>query len=314
MSNRALPDQTFRLVNNHVQGCRHVGLILDRFAPWQDTGKGKAIPYWDLKRTTREKRKGQLVDVDQLGGAAKGIWLRETFQQDHADPELIQAQRARWREAIEALGGVIIKAKLKSRLLVGLGATHVLETALTLDRTSGTPVVPGSAAKGLARTYALFEVAKELGIRASSSQGDEETALRELDEHLSDAKADARTELGAQFRAVFGTTAAAGAVIFMGGVYAGDEAPRLVSDVMTPHFGDYYQGSSPPADNLDPNPIHFVAVEAGQSFWFGLAPRRPQDSDWLNPAQKWLKGGLTRLGAGGKTAAGYGYFRLLESA
>ncbi len=304
MTNRALPERTFRLVEKHVGKCRHAGLILDRFAPWQPGWGSGTVPRWDLIVTTQGRRGPETAE----GGAAKGVWIRETFRKPHADPGLIEAQRDRWREGIEALGGVVLEATLRSRLLVGLGASHVLETGLTLDRTSGAPIIPGSAVKGLTRTYALFEIAKGLGIKLEPPRENRKTSLQQLDERLSDSKTEAQSEIEETFRAIFGTTAAAGAVIFMSGVYAGDKAPQFVSDVMTPHFGDYYQGSRPPADNLDPNPIHFLAIERKQVFWFGLAPRYPDATGLLDKVYEWLVGGLTRLGAGGKTAAGYGYF------
>lgn len=306
-SNQALPDETQRLVSRYLDTCCHAGLILDRFAPWKPQREHGEIPHWTLIMTVTG-RKGQPEQRED--SAAKGPWLRAVFGTKRADGGLLRAQRDRWRQSVEACGGVVIDhLQLTSRLLVGLGASHVLETALTLDRTSGAPVVPGSACKGLARTFALYEVARELGIGVGGTINKEgKTPLEQLDEDLSDPQKDVKGETAAWFRAVFGTLGNAGEVCFVGGVYAGEEAPKFVVDVMTPHFFDYYRGEKPPADNLEPNPVAFLAVEAGNPFWFGLLPRRAESAPLLDIAQGWLIGGLTRLGAGGKTAAGYGYF------
>jgi CRISPR-associated protein Cmr6 len=80
---------------------------------------------------------------------------------------------------------------------------------------------------------------------------------------------------------------------------------------MNPHYGPYYQGKEAPADWHNPVPVGFLAVPAGKEFhfavgWRAAAPRAEQ----LRPkAEEWLKKGLQELGAGAKTAAGYGYFK-----
>lgn len=304
--NQALPTQTHRLVAKHLGRCQHLGLTLDRFAPWAPQRDPKG-PRWDLQVSFQ----GKQGTVTASGGAAKGPWLKDLIRTVQPDADLIRAQRERWRQSVEARGGIIIDhLQLTSRLLVGLGASHVLETALTLDRTSGAPLVPGSACKGLARTYALYEVARELGIGAGEViNRDRKKQLEQLDEDLSDPNKPVEGKTAAWFRAVFGTLGNAGEVCFVGGIYAGDEAPQFVVDVMTPHFPLYYRGGPhPPADNDNPNPVAFLAVEAGNPFWFGLLPRRVESTGWLDVARGWLIGGLTRLGAGGKTAAGYGFF------
>ncbi len=301
--NQALPAITHRLVYKHVASCQHLGLALDRFAPWTPQRNPRGAR-WDLRVSSEGKRGTEPT----TGGAAKGLWLKSLLTTVKPDPALIRAQRERWQQSVTARGGIVIThLQLASRLLVGLGASHVLETALTLDRTSGAPFVPGSACKGLARTYALYEVARELGIRAGIG-GNDKTQLEQLDEDLSDPNKHVEGETAAWFRAVFGTLGNAGEVCFVGGIYASDDAPRFVVDVMTPHFPLYYRGEKPPADTDNPNPVAFLAVEAKNLFWFGLLPRRTESSIWLEVARDWLIGGLTRLGAGGKTAAGYGFF------
>ena len=108
-------------------------------------------------------------------------------------------------------------------------------------------------------------------------------------------------------------------------------------DVMTPHYGEYYntEGVVPPADYLNPNPILFLTV-VNTSFVFRIGikekyNRRLVDytgdelataslsaklnrrnltgDDLLNKmALNWLKDALQFSGIGAKTAVGYGRF------
>ncbi len=121
------------------------------------------------------------------------------------------------------------------------------------------------------------------------------------------------------FRAVFGSNDKAGMCIFHHAVVA--DLPfgtRLYDvDVMTPHFGRYYKSIasgnlSKPDDADDPNPVLFLTTGQGITWHFAIGLRRggvPAASDF---AKTWLKGGLTELGVGGKTAAGYGVFSVDE--
>lgn len=93
---------------------------------------------------------------------------------------------------------------------------------------------------------------------------------------------------------------------------------------MNPHYAKYYSGEKdvnnhaiPPADYLSPTPIFFLTVAAGQTFRFVLAPRCQKEANAANDVAfgcELLKEALSTLGAGGKTAVGYGYFRSSEDA
>lgn len=88
------------------------------------------------------------------------------------------------------------------------------------------------------------------------------------------------------------------------------ESPvQLVAEVMTPHYGPYYQAKRAdvaPGDYHDPNPIPFLAVEKGTAFLAGILPRSPSDADDAKQARAWLLEALQEIGAGAKTATGYG--------
>jgi len=89
--------------------------------------------------------------------------------------------------------------------------------------------------------------------------------------------------------------------------------PALQADLLNCHHKDYYgapESKAPsPGDWEEPSMVSFLAVGAGQKFDFPLAKRRTDVADHvLDNAFRWLTGGLTTLGFGAKTAAGYGHF------
>lgn len=171
------------------------------------------------------------------------------------------------------------------RMTIGLGSESVLETSMTLNPLYGFPYIPSSAVKGIARAYALYE---------------ENKACEEEDKKLNrDAKPDVEAQK------VFGLLSAAGDVVFFDGVP--DKFPELDVDIINVHYSDYYSRGEPPADWMVPVPSFFLTVKPGQLFHFYVASRSG-DKKLAQAAVKWLSGGLTRLGIGAKSNAGYGYF------
>ena len=95
----------------------------------------------------------------------------------------------------------------------------------------------------------------------------------------------------------------AGSVAFLMAIPENKEW-KIVPDVLTSHGG---------SDTKNPVPVFFSAVEAGATFRFTVAPTaRTQEGD-LEFAAECLKKALSENGAGAKTAAGYGWFRIVEN-
>ncbi len=242
-------------------------------------------------------------------------------------------------------------ATVESRLAVGFGAEHITETNIRLERLRGFPIIPGSACKGLARAAAIIQVAQALDLAAAPPSDWQphspntplpETPLRLLsellempvpdaaDQHANDAMTAVLRRLQrsaptapaspqawlqrrdvAQIRAVFGGRDGRGQVVFLDAVPR--YASRLHLDIVTPHFGAYYgdkNAGTPPSDTGSPKPTRFLVVPGGVQFAFALTSR---SSECLNDASRWLRRALVELGAGAKTAAGYGFFRVSES-
>ena len=80
---------------------------------------------------------------------------------------------------------------------------------------------------------------------------------------------------------------------------------------MTPHYGPTIMSAAKcRGDWHSPVPIPFLTVAPGQSFHFALAPRTFSNADRADchTAAGWLENALLELGAGAKTAVGYGRF------
>ncbi len=175
------------------------------------------------------------------------------------------------------------------RLIVGLGNESVYETSMTLHHIYGIPYIPGQAVKGIVRNWIISEVDK--------FKNSEEEALKDEG-----------------FRKIFGKQENQGKVIFFDAFPTGEI--HLKTDIMNPHYGNYYSEGKPPADYHNPNPIFFLTVENTPfEFIIGIKEKDNQkiklddfEGEVLNVASEWLKKALQEHGIGAKTAVGYGYF------
>ena len=176
------------------------------------------------------------------------------------------------------------------RLVIGLGGENVLETGLTLNRTYGAPMIPGTALKGLASHY------------CHQAWG----AVDDNDQF----------KLGGEYhRTIFGTPEDSGHIIFHDAWITPETMTKsLQPDVMTPHHGDYYSGesgSTPPTDFDDPKPVTFLSVVGNFHVVISCDVPGTEGQNWANLVFEMLSDALNDWGIGGKTNAGYG--RLVRS-
>lgn len=310
--------------------CTNYGLQIDRLVLWQ----------WD-------KKKRELTTSVQ----ARNRYTQQTNRRmvvKFDEPELqrlVLAYRERWQaisDECQQRGYQVrcFRLSAASRVVVGLGAESVLETSIHLHRVYGFPVLPGSSLKGLARFYAFWQIADELGVPALPledivKRGRTKTPMQMLEEYIDESSDDRRRdellrklkadpavppearikqmtlqdvdEKVSPLRIAFGTRASAGEVIFFDAVPANPTNLMLELDVINPHYGEYYRGeNTPPADYLMPVPVPFLAIAPGSEFIFAIAAR---SSSLADTVQTWLKVALTEVGIGAKTAAGYGLWR-----
>lgn len=220
-----------------------------------------------------------LENWDGLGDSGKKNWITGVTCGPVGDPHLIKEVTERHLNLLTGCGGTALYLKTDGPFVTGLGRNHPVENGFAWHHTLGTPYLPGSSVKGIVRSWAKI--------------------WREKD--------------GETINRIFGprdsNTSSVGSIIFLDAIPVSQV--QLKADVMTPHYGPYYQGDEPPADWHNPVPVPFLVVDSGQDFLFGLLPRRPQDEvdrEDCKKAAEWLKEALSRIGGGAKTAAGYGRF------
>lgn len=186
----------------------------------------------------------------------------------------------RRRQALWGLTGATeVPLRLTAPLVSGLGMSHALDVGFVWDRNLGVPYLPGSSVKGAVRAWAVQWRDEGLDVDALRILGDTESS-------------------------------GAGSVTFHA-LYP-CEPPRLRVDVLNPHFSEYYRRPDRvvPGDWLSPVPVFFLTVAQGTRFVTAIQPRpgRAEDGD-TGLVATWLREALSVLGAGAKTAIGYGLFR-----
>ena len=198
---------------------------------------------------------------------------------------LLDEAAKRLIELTDFMEGVFSCYRTLWRFTIGLGLNNPIENGMAWHHTLGVPYLPGSSVKGLVRAW----------VEQWLDSPSENDINRIFGPRGNDDKNESIKNVGS--------------VIFF------DALPvtpvRLVADVMTPHYQGYYSRDEVPGDWQNPNPIPFITVNTGQPFLFSVAPRNRTDdrngSD-LEKVLQWMEQALENIGAGAKTAAGYGRF------
>ncbi len=192
--------------------------------------------------------------------------------------ELIEAHHARWQLLAAELGAITFTARPEWRVIVGLGTNDILGGGMSLHPIFGFPIIPATALKGVSRAYARWVLERP------------------------------EEELDKRFGKVDDQGALRGDLLFLEGIPT--TSPVVERDVINPIFGAYYRdAATPPANYLAPQPIFFLALGASSQYRMGIASLSG-DQEAVEQGTAWLKGALTELGVGAKTAAGYGYWTL----
>ncbi|SMF95244.1 CRISPR-associated protein Cmr6 [Methylomagnum ishizawai] len=267
----------------------HAGLWFDRFfnAYHWDAGEGV------LAIDKNGGKKGEKSRQDQ--------WLDALVRASARDPaplaRRLAAYRARVERLVKARGGRTQAFRSDWNFVTGMGLPHPLENGLAWHPTLGVPYLAGAGVKGLLRGFFTHWTDLDGGLI-------ERWFGPELDGPEDEA--------------------AAGEFVFFDAVPV--VPPALMVDVMTPHMGKWYEeggeieldekGRLPPervpADWHDPVPVKFLAVRDIRLL-FAIAPRRRgagdvPEAEALKALFDGLRGALEWVGAGAKTAVGYGRF------
>ncbi|MFN4226533.1 MAG: type III-B CRISPR module RAMP protein Cmr6 [Candidatus Ratteibacteria bacterium] len=222
-----------------------------------------------------------------------------------------------------------------SRLIIGLGSDHVLETSLTLHHIYGIPYIPASALKGICRMAAFWKIAENKNILNNEKQ------LNELqNKFYGDLCPDEKDIL--RYQLLFGAQNFKGLLLFLDAYPVIEENTQIFDlDIMNVHYQKYYSEDpekNPPGDWENPVPIVFLTVKEGVEFKFNILfdefrankilemddetlkktmPLAVRDilkefKDKLNNLQNEIKPllekALKEFGIGAKTRLGYGIF------
>ncbi len=255
------------------------------------------------------QNRGSTRSVKRLYENFKATYLKAVLEHGEVFEEM-KAASSKLEEAVRLIKDNLTKNyrfeevldkdyTTSSRLIVGLGAAHALETSITLHHTYGIPYIPGSSFKGAVRAVAFWRIVEkwkhldEKRILDEKGQdfiiyitqkenGNQKSPLEQLQDAFngspiwSEKKPKILEELPeeaqkliARYQLLFGVAGFKGLLTFLD-VYPkleGD-AKVLEMDVMTPHYAPYYRDpqNNLPADWYNPTPIPFLTVKPGVPF------------------------------------------------
>lgn len=181
-----------------------------------------------------------------------------------------------------------IAAITTTPFITGLGAGHPTETGMILDRNLGVPYLPASSIKGVLRLAHAINISK----------GRDTVPDSELEYYFGTADTTANT----QYR---------GQLIFLDAYPRGQVTLKL--DIMNPHYSKYYSAEHKlPVETENPIPIKFLTVKEGTEFVFRCAfmPLTLTDTCDEENIKQMFDTAFAKVGFGGKTAIGYGRFKL----
>lgn len=230
-------------------------------------------------------------------------WLAG-FKHNAGDGGMLEAAVLRQEQLADQLKGESAVFKSPWHFVSGMGYSHPLENGFSWHPVWGVPFLPGSGVKGLVRSWVeAWEYDEDCQAK------DQQEAKREqlLDWFGSvDKKADDPVKQHT------------GKVIFFDAIPLNPVA--LTTDIMTPHMGKWYseggdikdvdrEPDKVPADWHSPKPLYFLSAKAPE-FLVSVAPRNEVvavEVD-LDEVMRCVECAFEWLGAGAKTAVGYGQF------
>lgn len=260
------------------------GLWFDRFFDQYDPTR------WEVLKPT--------TNNNALGGTH---WLIKHFKNQKVGiPKQLDQYIESQHKLAEMLGGKSLVFQAGWHFVTGMGNSHPVENGFAWHPTLGVPYLTGAAVKGLVRSYI------ETNLRTDAESGNPEKE-KLLFEWFGSTNKDPQAE---------GYQSQAGELIFFDALPI--EPVSLGVDIMTPHMGKWYEKGAAepnrpettPADWHDPVPVSFlVANNISLQFSFALrqyssVKGRPEID--LADVTEVLERVLQEMGAGAKTATGYG--------
>jgi len=244
-----------------------------------------------------------------LGGNCKNFEMREVCKRIN----LLKTtyRKINWSLPTPPASGKEFFMRLEGRLALHLAGGILENSGMCIHPHFNCPYLPGSGVKGVARHAAWLRWNEnkrlEDALRVAWIFGFP-TCDSSLDQFLAKQKPEWFGKDGKY--ATF-----AGTVSFLPSFPVEGNFEAIV-DIVTCHHPKYYSGKKDhPTDDESPNPQFFPVIEKGSLFRFIIIPLRtlPKELDLdiknlMEHAVQFLKDGFSLLGAGAKTAAGYGWF------
>jgi CRISPR-associated protein Cmr6 len=214
--------------------------------------------------------------------------------------DLYKHALSRWRKTIAASPDIVcFEMEVSSPLVVGKGDQNVHEFGISLQLPWGTPLIPGSAVKGVLSSFAHEQgggdwnkgalAARDNGIDAFSGQ----LSLLMFGGMDSD------------------NNTFAGCLDFYDAWWVpGTGNSPFAEDIINVHNRSYYQaGKSWPAGVDSPVPNKFVVVRPGEKFLFAVKGTK----NWRELAKDMLTQAAAAYGFGAKTRVGYGRMKYIKT-
>lgn len=281
-----------RLMSSRLQGKEqgfHRGLWFERFFNKYE----KKV----IKEIKDEEPRFQWTLEDE----SKTDWIK-SFSGMVGEPHSISQFAASQQQLVERLSGTSQVFETEWSFVTGMGNAHPVENGFSWHPTLGTPYLSGASVKGLVRAW----IENWSGLEHEDLKA---TCLKWFGSVPKEPK-----EQDEDNRA--------GSVIFFDAVPY--EPVNLGCDIMTPHMKDWYakggsisdvsrDASAVPADWHDPVPVPFLVVKKAK-FLFSVAARNEDAKEDIKQVLEVLGYALEYLGAGAKTAAGYGRMKPNEKA
>ena len=270
------------------------GLWFNKFIPIRDFASCKPS---DDKASDEKDKKDLTVEyyANKYATFSRENLLKKLLESRHSDQDSFCRTMGVQFETI------VIKAKLKSHLITGIGESHPHEVSMVFDHNLGVPYVPASGIKGIVRfahTIDLIDKIPEGELIIRDKDG------KPCQPHFDDEQP------WTNIPALFGTQKNRGAVIFLD-AYP-EKVPELHVDIMNPHYADYYGDDTnriPPADYFNPVPIKFLTIAKDTVFVFRALVER-KAAGLLDKVKTAFTRALTVEGVGAKTTVGYGIFHI----
>jgi CRISPR-associated protein Cmr6 len=215
---------------------------------------------------------------------AKKAFLNQFYRPNYGNTTQLERCVTRQMLLNTSLPSRYLVAKSDWHWVTGMGNSHPLENGFDWHHTLAMPYLPGSSVKGLLRAYCELQGMPKAQLLQWFGSEDKDPK-----------KCTAQQQ--------------AGQLIFFDAIPCAKA--DILPDVMTPHTGDWQQegakGKTAPADWHDPIPVAFlVAKNLTLLFSVALANHATLDESVLDEVKQLLEEALGFLGAGAKTATGYG--------